>query len=166
MDYRLGKTEDIDEICILIAAAIQTMESNGIHQWDSIYPTRDDFLTDIRNGNLYTAIENNQIVAIYVISEEYDAAYLNAAWKCDGDTACILHRFCVSPAVQNRGLGKEILLHMEEQLRDKGFESVRLDVFTENPYALRLYENNGYKRRGYADWRKGRFLLMEKSLIS
>ena len=27
-----------------------------------------------------------------------------------------------------------------------------------------LYEKNGYIKRGYADWRKGRFWLMEKKL--
>ena len=45
-----------------------------------------------------------------------------------------------------------------------GYESVRLDVFTKNPFAQKLYRNNGYKVRGYADWRKGRFDLMEKEL--
>lgn len=40
----------------------------------------------------------------------------------------------------------------------------RLDAFTENPFALKLYDNLGYSRVGYADWRKGRFYLMEKYL--
>ena len=38
------------------------------------------------------------------------------------------------------------------------------DVFTENPYAQKLYRKSGYQVRGYADWRKGRFDLMEKKL--
>ena len=42
--------------------------------------------------------------------------------------------------------------------------SVESDVFTENPYAIKLYEKAGYVKRGYADWRKGRFALMEKKL--
>ena len=44
------------------------------------------------------------------------------------------------------------------------YTSVRLDVYSENPYALRLYQGNGYMKRGYADWRKGRFFMMEKQL--
>lgn len=38
------------------------------------------------------------------------------------------------------------------------------DVFTENPYAQKLYRKSGYQVRGYADCRKGRFDLMEKKL--
>lgn len=74
------------------------------------------------------------------------------------------HRFCVSPDFQNKGIGRVVLNHIEQQLRDLSYTSVRLDVFLQNPYALSLYQKNGYVERGYADWRKGRFLLMEKKL--
>lgn len=47
---------------------------------------------------------------------------------------------------------------------DDAHESIRLDVFTKNPYAQKLYRKNGYQVRGFADWRKGRFDLMEKKL--
>ena len=45
-----------------------------------------------------------------------------------------------------------------------GYNSVRLDIFTQNPFAQKLYRHNGYESRGYADWRKGRFDLMGKKL--
>lgn len=164
MEYRLGKNEDIEKITSLISDAIKEMELHGIYQWDELYPAEIDFLDDISKGNLYVAIEDEKLVAIYVISGEYDDAYKSAEWKYTDETAYILHRFCVSPHFQNRGLGKSILDHIEEQIRDMGYMSVRLDVFTENPYAQRLYRHNGYEVRGYADWRKGRFDLMEKHL--
>lgn len=44
------------------------------------------------------------------------------------------------------------------------YESVRLDVFSKNPYAIRLYENNSYEKRGNVCWRKGEFYLMEKKI--
>ena len=76
----------------------------------------------------------------------------------------ILHRFCVSPDFQNKGLGKILLSKIESQIRDMGYKSVRLDVFEKNPFAQKLYRHNGYEVRGYADWRKGRFDFMEKEL--
>lgn len=164
MEYRLGQEEDISSICAMIASAIETMEQQGIYQWDEFYPTRADITADIRSKTLYTVTENDALVAIYVINREADPEYLDAKWECDGGTACIIHRLCVAPAVSHRGIGNTVLLHIEEQLRDLGYESVRLDVFSQNPYAIRLYEKNGYKRRGCADWRKGRFWLMEKRL--
>ncbi len=162
MTYRLGTIQDLDGICSLIKDAITEMEAHGIYQWDELYPLRSDFEEDILNNTLYVVYEEDMLVAFYVISEECDEQYNNAQWKYED--AYILHRFCVSPKVQNRGIGKAVLLHVEKQIKDMGYQSIRLDAYTKNPFAQRLYLHNGYETRGYADWRKGRFSLMEKKL--
>ncbi len=162
--YRLGKPEDIEAITALIQEAIKEMEKHNIYQWDELYPTAEDFEADIRKGNLYIAEENEKIVALYVVSGESDEAYNNAEWKYPRETSLVLHRFCVSPGFQNRGIGKKVLNKIESQIRSMGYESIRLDVFTENPFAQKLYRNNGYEVRGATEWRKGRFDLMEKKL--
>ena len=46
MHYRLAEEQDIDSICNLIKYAIAEMERNNIHQWDEIYPAKEDFLDD------------------------------------------------------------------------------------------------------------------------
>lgn len=116
------------------------MEEKGIHQWDAIYPTKEDFANDIINSTLYTVTEGAQLIAIYTINTEYNPEYLNTKWTYNGEMTYIIHRLCVSPEVQNRGIGKIVLNHIENQLQNIGVESVRLDVFSENPYAIRLYE--------------------------
>jgi ribosomal protein S18 acetylase RimI-like enzyme len=45
-----------------------------------------------------------------------------------------------------------------------GIDTIRLDVFTLNPYALKMYEKSGYIKVGFAHWRKGEFYLMEKKV--
>lgn len=82
MEFRLGTMNDLQNICSLVAAAIETMEEQGIHQWDKVYPTREDFANDIANGTLYTVTEESRLIAIYTISTEYDPEYLNAEWEC------------------------------------------------------------------------------------
>jgi len=164
MKYRLGKREDIDEICCIVRKAIEHMEEQGIHQWDEVYPAREDFLNDIDNDSLYVAVEDDKIIAFYVINQECDEEYHLCKWENPDESACIIHRLCVLPDYQNKGIGSGLLSHIEEQARSIGYKSIRLDVFSENPYALRLYEKKGYVKRGYADWRKGRFFLMEKKL--
>ena len=164
MEDREGTLNDLDAICILIKDAITEMEKHDIYQWDEVYPARTDFEEDIKNHNLYVAYEEDLLAAFYVISGECDEQYQNAAWKYDEDTAYILHRFCVAPQIQNQGIGKKVLQHIEMQIKEMGYHSVRLDTFTKNPFAQRLYRHNGYESRGYADWRKGRFDLMEKAL--
>ena len=75
MEYRLAGIDDIEDVFYLVKAAIVQMETNGIHQWDGIYPTKEDFITDIMNKSLYIADDNGKMAAIYVISNESDDAY-------------------------------------------------------------------------------------------
>lgn len=164
MQYRPGTKDDLDEIVLLIGKAIEHMEHQGIRQWDELYPSLDAFLDDINKNALYVAIENDKIIAIYVISQECDEEYHRCEWMNSEENAGIIHRLCVSPDFQNKGIGPKVLSHIEEQAKSMGYLSIRLDAFSENPYALKLYEKNGYEKRGHADWRKGRFFLMEKTL--
>ena len=106
---------------------------------------------------MYVAEENEKIIALYVISDEADEAYHYAEWKYPNETSLVLHRFCLSPGFQNRGIGKKVLMKIESQIKNKGYDSIRLDVFTKNPYAQRLYRNHGYEVCGFAEWRKRTF---------
>ncbi|MDD7077256.1 MAG: GNAT family N-acetyltransferase [Lachnospiraceae bacterium] len=164
MFYRLAEERDIDEIYSLIKDAICNMENHHIFQWDTWYPTKADFLSDIRKRQLIVGILNCNIAVVYVINQECDKAYQNGEWKYPDCEYRIIHRLCVNPVYQNQGIGTQTLSHIERELRKSGIEAVRLDVFSNNPFALSLYSNNGYKKVGYADWRKGRFYLMEKLL--
>lgn len=164
MQFRRGTTEDLDEIESLVKKAIELMKNQGIHQWDEVYPTREVFSEDIENDSLYVAAVNNKIIAVYVLNQDCEDEYYECKWDNPDESACIIHRLCVLPDFQNKGIGSKLLAHIEEQIKDMGYKSVRLDVFSENPYALKLYSKNGYEKRGQADWRKGRFFLMEKTL--
>lgn len=164
MIYRLAKEDDLEEVCRLIQAAVAEMEENHIFQWDELYPVREDFLEDIRKGQLWLGMEEEEIAVIYVINRECDEEYQKAAWRLPDCDYRVLHRFCVHPAYQHRKIAGQTLAHLEEELRGEGVRAVRLDVFSENPYALALYRRGGYEQIGVADWRKGRFFLMEKLL--
>jgi ribosomal protein S18 acetylase RimI-like enzyme len=164
IDYRIAKIEDLDEICDLVLAAIARMEAMGVHQWDDLYPTRKDFADDIGLGQLTVGTVGGVIAVVYVVNCDCDEDYELAAWERPNDRYCVIHRLCVHPLFQHRGLARQSVEHAERQCRDQGFQSVRLDVFQENPWARKLYDGLGYKSVGYADWRKGRFYLLEKHL--
>ena len=85
-----------------------------------IYPAKEDFINDIEKKSLYLAIDSKKLVAIYVISAESDEAYKNATWESNDESAYILHRFCV----QNKGIGKEVLAHIETQIYEMGYKTV------------------------------------------
>lgn len=164
ISYRIANIDDLDDISRIVNNAVKQLEHEKIYQWDSIYPTKEDFRKDIKKNQLYTGIINDKIVVVYALNKNCDEQYRNGEWQYIGDNYNVIHRLCVSPDCQNKGIAHKTLLHIESELRVLGIEAIRLDAFCENPYALKLYSNNGYQKVGIANWRKGRFLLMEKLL--
>lgn len=164
MIFRLATENDILEIGKLVQSAILQMEKNEIFQWDHIYPTVDDFKADLNKEQLYVGVLNEEIAVVYVINKECDDAYQKAEWKYPNSEFRVIHRLCVNPKYQNQGVAKNTLKHIENELLKDNVETIRLDVYTQNPFAISLYINNGYEKVGFADWRKGRFFLMEKYL--
>jgi ribosomal protein S18 acetylase RimI-like enzyme len=51
----------------------------------------------------------------------------------------------VEPAYQSRGIGTELMTHLEEVARARGFNVIRLGVGKENVRARQLYERLGYR---------------------
>ena len=49
-------------------------------------------------------------------------------------------------------------------LKELESDEIRLDSYSKNSYAVKLYDTLGYAVVGHADWRKGRFDLREKTL--
>ena len=162
ISYRMANIDDLDDIFRIVENAVKQMEHEKIHQWDSNYPTKEDFSNDIRKKQLYIGIINDKIVVVYALNKECDEQYKSGEWQYIGDNYNVIHRLCVSPDYQNKGIARATLLHIEKELELLGIKAIRLDVFCENPYALKLYSNNGYHKVGIAYWRKGKFLLMEK----
>lgn len=164
INFRQGRREDLPEITALAAAAISQMERCGIMQWDELYPTGEDFAADILAGQLCAGLIGDKIAVVYTLNGLFEEAYKNGMWKMPERPFVILHRLCVHPDFQNKGVAYRTMLHIEKQAAKSGIEAIRLDAFSGNPYSLRLYQKCGYTKVGTASWRKGLFYLMEKYL--
>ena len=90
--------------------------------------------------------------------------YEPAEWRYPADRFAVLHRLCVHPDFQGRGVAREAMDHIEKRARGQGAQALRLDAFSQNPSALRLYERRGYEKAGEIRYRKGLFYLYEKRL--
>lgn len=161
---RKAEFRDLKDIVKIFKGAIKNMDKQGINQWDEVYPNEDVLKEDIMKKEMYLYCKENEILSVFVLNKDYDEAYNRADWKYPELSFAIVHRLCVNPSVQNRGIGTKTLNIIEELLNNKNIESIRLDVFSENPFALKMYEKHGYKKVGTANWRKGLFYLYEKKL--
>lgn len=164
MNYSKANINDLEEIYSLYQNAIIAMEKDNIHQWDEIYPDKDILKEDITKNQMYIGKTDNKIAVCFVLSEECDEEYKNGFWKYPDSRFNVIHRLCVNPLFQNQGIAAKTLKYIENLSKSEGYDSIRLDCFTQNPYSRKLYDKAGYSITGYADWRKGRFELREKKL--
>lgn len=164
MEIRKAELKDLNIIINIFKSAIDTMNGNSIYQWDEIYPDNTILKQDIVSDQMYVGIIDDKIVSAVVVNNEFDEQYKNGNWKYDNERFAVVHRLCVSPDYQNKKVGRNTMLMIEELLKKEGIQYIRLDAFSQNPYALRMYKALGYKKIGEANWRKGLFYLLEKKL--
>lgn len=162
MNYSKATEEQTKEVFSVFSAAVNHMEQQGIHQWDEIYPDLPTISEDIAKNQMYIGMIDDNIAVCFVLSEEYDEEYKNGKWQQPDSKFCVIHRLCVNPRFQNQGFATKTMEYIEKVCKEAGYDSIRLDCFTQNPYSRKLYEKAGYSVVGYADWRKGRFELREK----
>ncbi|KAA8668132.1 GNAT family N-acetyltransferase [Clostridium sp. HV4-5-A1G] len=161
---RKAVIQDLADVVKIFKAAIRVMNDNGIDQWDSIYPDREILKEDILKSQMFLGKINDRIAFVVVINQECNEEYKNGNWRYEGDPFVIIHRLCVNPDFQHQGIGKCTLMLIERMLKKKNIKSIRLDAFSLNPIALKLYDKNGYKRVGKINLRKGIFYLYEKKI--
>ncbi len=164
LKYSKANINQLDKIFELYSAAIENMEKQNIHQWDEIYPDKEILRQDILKEQMYIGKIDNNIAVCFVLNEECDEEYKNGKWNYPDSKFCVIHRLCVNPEFQNQGIASKTMDYIEKICKKAGYDSIRLDCFTENPYSQKLYNKAGYTITGYADWRKGRFELREKKI--
>lgn len=164
IEFSIAEEKNLQEIFDIFIAAIEEMNKHNINQWDELYPDKDIIQDDIRRKQLYIGRSDSKIVCVYVLNNDCDEQYINGDWKYFDATYSVIHRICVNPEFQNQGIGALTLNYIEEKLKSEGVEAIRLDVFSLNPFALKMYYKQGYIKAGEVYWRKGKFYLMEKKL--
>ena len=60
MNIRKASSADVNAVFNFVQAAISKMISQGIFQWDELYPTKEDFITDAQNNQLYIVEIDNK----------------------------------------------------------------------------------------------------------
>jgi ribosomal protein S18 acetylase RimI-like enzyme len=148
MEIAYAVENDIERVMSLIKECIRDMESHGIHQWGEYYPTREIIQDDIENRSLYTAKEDDEVLGIIAVNEEQPPEWERVNWTPQEGRILALHRLAVKPTRQKQGIARRLLDYAEDYAADNRYTAIRLDAYSGNPRALRLYEKNQYKRVG------------------
>lgn len=163
--FRKPTSEEVYKIYKHYTRVIAKMQEQGIDQWDEIYPNAAVIAADIDAGHMWIGEEDGKLLCAFSVNNQCEEEYISCPWKYPGEPFVVVHRLAVNPLFQRQGVGKSAMKFLEASAIENGVRTIRLDTFCGNPFAASLYENLGFKVIGFANWRKGRFQIMEKVLF-
>lgn len=164
MDYTTAQQSDLPEILSLFRGATVQMDEQGVFQWDEIYPDESTLAGDIAQGAMTLGRIEGRIAVVFVLDYCKQGDYERADWRYCEPIFVVLHRLCVHPDFQGRGVARKAMDYLEQRVLSDDIHAIRLDAFSQNPAALHLYESRGYEKAGEIHYRKGLFFLYEKKL--
>lgn len=147
-EQKPAEPKDTADVMQLIALCIEHMRANGIYQWDEIYPDLHAVEEDAQTQSLFVIRQEGLCLAAVSLNDVQPDEYRTVKWRCGNGRALVVHRLCVHPERQGRGIGRELMGFAEYFAYSRGFSSIRLDAYSGNPQALALYERRGYQRGG------------------
>ncbi|WP_319561105.1 GNAT family N-acetyltransferase [Marispirochaeta sp.] len=155
---------DIPQAHDLFRTATEDMISRGIDQWDEVYPALSDIREDLEQGWSFGSFDGPVLTGYVALNESCDPEYTTGNWQHNSGRPLYLHRLAVRPAYQGQGIAGRIISFALEHAAENGYTALRLDAFPPNKTAVAMYEKRGFTRAGYVQFRKGRFVLLEKVL--
>ena len=165
MKFEKADVSQFDLVYSMMLRAREKLFSENCFQWDERYPKPQMIRYDLEHGYTSLVTEDGNVVGFFTSNSVCeDDVHGHIVWSYDGDEWVILHRLCIDPVYQSHGLGQRILQRFEQQSKEQGFKSVRIDVFSTNAKAIHIYEKFGYKRLGEALCERGLFYIYDKIL--
>jgi ribosomal protein S18 acetylase RimI-like enzyme len=167
MNIEVATTNQLKPIKLLYSKVTNHLRKNGVDQWNRFYPNRWIIGKDIKQGHLHAIFNEETCIGVVVINNDQSSKYDILPWNDPKGGPAVIHRLAVQPESQGKGVGKLLLQHAEEWAKSKGFTSIRLDAYTANPNAIKMYERAGYSTVGQIQFpfRKHPFQCFEKIFI-
>lgn len=122
VNLRVAEEQDLEFLIKCLSQAFGDLES-----WTRKY------LSHTEEPSRITYIATDSLTPVGMIRVNY--FHTNTA---------IIHDFCVLPAFQGRGYGREILSRVVKLLQSQEYSQIRLSVVTQNRRALNLYQSIGF----------------------
>ncbi len=128
-------------------SCIEQHANQGFYQWDETYPTLKIVEQDINKHQLFGLEHQEHIIAVVAVTDDEPQEYLKLNWKCESPYV-VVHRLCVKKDYLRMGIAQKLMLAVEQFVKEKNYNSIRLDTFSLNRGALQFYKKLHYKQIG------------------
>lgn len=133
----LIKLDKIDEkrLAFSLQEIKKVMNESGNFQWTKEYPNVCDFITDIKNNELYGFFKQENLFGVVALTTGYENHYYvednSFKFKKASDNILYIHRLLKFSDVNQSGLGKVFLTSIQCQFGQK-YDAIQIDTNIKN----------------------------------
>lgn len=150
IECRNAVESDLDAMEAILTHAKGLLAQRRIDQWNSNYPSREDFLSDIACETCYVLTCDGVVSAFFTLTgmpEDSYAAITDGKWGSD-QPYTTLHRCAVDKQWQGSGLSDRIIRECERLTLNMGRQILRVDTHKKNKAMQSLLNRCGFQFRG------------------
>lgn len=153
MKIRRTKYEDITVVDQILNDAKAYLASQNIDQWQNGYPNAKQVENDIKNGESYVVVNNeNKILATSMFTLRKEPTYkevIEGKWIISEDEVYgVIHRMAIKKEYRKLGLASFLFDEFHQKLKDKKIKSLKIDTHDDNYGMQSLIKKMGYKYCG------------------
>lgn len=153
-----------DEETAEVLKLYRTLAGTEYCMWDEDYPAEREIAFDMSREALFCMKEENRIIGVISIDDDPEVQMLDC-WSAGLTPAAELSRLGVAPRWQNQGIARELLLNAMKELKEQGYQAVRLLVAKENVKAIRAYRKLEFHTAGECTRLGLEYWCYEKALL-
>lgn len=149
IEYSKKYIEDVKDLMVELQEYIVALDEFKLNiltpKYRNVYFKKTIKLINQNNGKIFLAVKNNKaigMIAGYI--EKYDK-YDKVDYSCPKKG--IVEELIVTSSTRSNGVGKQLLLKMEEYFKDNNCEYCQVDVFSANNIAKNFYTKYNFKDR-------------------
>ncbi len=147
---RQAVPEDLSTIITIVGEAQEYLSRFGVDQWPDGYPSEQNFVSEIQQGECYVLICREKIEAFFVLSSSENCYYnhiTDGKWS-NCEPYFSLHRCAVSEKYRGSGLSDLIIKESEKLVIARGYHWLRTDTHKKNKAMQGLLRRNSFQHRG------------------
>lgn len=166
MEIKQATSYHLVDVLFLLKQCISDMNSKGLKQWNSAYPSSDQIRNDIDEGGLYIYTDLGIAMGMINLSKDNSERYQEINWKGGNGNYLYLNRFAVHPLWLDSDIPLKLIEFAEKYAAEKKFTGIRLDVLDSYPVDKAFFNDRSFEFAGdfHTDFQKMPYNCYEKNL--
>ena len=149
MEIRTANKEDFSELLPFYNRMCSVLgEQDFLPEGDKGgFPSEEMIRESIAVKAQFVGIEDEKVIAAYIIDHNCDPAYHSVQWQINAKTeeVMILHALRVLPEYGGRGYAKQLVRHAIQISKEMGRKAIRLDCIEGNDIPQKMYQSLGFQ---------------------